>query len=253
MIFKNPDVADIPTLKKLWLEAFGDSDEFFMEFIKKGYHQKRCRIAEDNGKVVSVLYFFDCLCEDKKIAYIYGVTTDKKERGKGYSKALFSDTHKYLEENGYSGAILVPSEDPLFTFYENLGYKTATFVDLITLTKSQQPPISLKKINKSEYAALRRKFLTAGSVIQENENLDFLECFENFYTANGVLLAAHIKDGTLYTQEFLGAKALLPSVLAYFNADKGIFRTVGTSRPFAMYHPFYKNSPKPTYFGLAFD
>ncbi len=253
MIFKNPLFTDIPQLRSLWLEAFGDSEEFFMDFLKNGYHYKRCRVAVENEKIVSALYFFDCLCEDKKIAYIYGVATRNQERGKGYCKALFLDTHSYLKENGYYGAILVPSTEELFSFYEKLGYRTATFVDIINVRKTACTPIKLQKIDKQEYALLRRQLLPIGSVIQENENLDFLDCFEDFYTADGVLLTAHIKDNILYAQEFLGDTASLPSVLASLNIEKGIFRTIGSGRPFTMYYPFYENSPKPAYFGLAFD
>lgn len=253
MIFKNPTFTDIPSLKNLWLEAFGDSEEFFMLFLKNGYHYKRCRVAVENGKIVAALYFFDCYIEDKKIAYIYGVATDKQERGKGYCRKLIVDTHEHLKENGYYGALLVPGSERLFSMYEKFGYKTATYVDKVTVSANIKPLSNIRKIEKDEYQRLRRAFLPQGAVLQENENLDYLSQFEDFYTDGNFLLAAHIKDNTLYAQEFLGDKELLPFIVSSLSAETGVFRTKGDSIPFSLYCPFYDNSPKPVWFGLAFD
>ena len=204
-------------------------------------------------KLVAALYFFDCYIEDKKIAYIYGVATDKQERGKGYCKELIANTHEYLKENGYYGAILVPGSENLFSMYEKFGYKTATYVDKITVSSNGKPLSDIRKIEKEEFKNLRRTFLPQGAVLQEEENLDYLSQFEDFYTDGTFLLSAHIKDNTVYAQEFLGDNKLLPFIVSSLSAEKGVFRTKGDSIPFSMYYPFYDNSPKPVWFGLAFD
>ncbi|MBO7217419.1 MAG: GNAT family N-acetyltransferase, partial [Clostridia bacterium] len=222
MIFKNPTFTDMANLKNLWIEAFGDSDEFYASFLKSGFHASRCRLAEEENEILSALYFFDCLLEDKKIAYIYGVATKKQARNRGIAKKLLIDTHEYLKENGYYGALLVPSEKSLFPFYEKLGYKTATKNNTVTVSDNFSDPSKLKKINGEEYAALRRKYLPRGGVIQENENIEYLETLEELYCSKDFIFAAHIEGDTLYASEFLGDTAQLGNITAAFKVKKGV-------------------------------
>lgn len=253
MTFKNPTFCDIPKLSALWQEAFGDTNEFIYKFFKTVYHDKRCCIEEENGQILSALYVLDCYSGDKKLAYLYAVATKKEHRGKGACRRLIEDTHEYLKANGYDGAILVPGNEELFSLYEKLGYTLATYIDEITVSAENKLSPDLKAIGKEEYQKLRRELLPCDAVLHTDENIAFLETFEELYSADGVLLSAHIKDNTLYAAEFFGDTSLLPSVTFAIGAEKGVFRTVGSDKPFSMYYPFNDDLPKPSYFGPAFD
>lgn len=253
MIIDSPMISDIPSLKSLWREAFGDTEEFLASFFTTAFNTKRCRCVKVDGTVKAALYWFDCSYKGERLAYIYGVATAKDYRGRGLSRALMEDTHRHAESLGYMGAILVPGSKGLFSFYERLGYKTCSFVSEFICSASSTKA-ELRQIDADEYAKLRRAFLPKDSVIQENENLKFLQIQADFYTGDDFLLTAKCEGNTLYGVELLGNTHTAPSVVAAFECTKGQFRTPGDNKPFAMYRPLHnKNTLPPTYFGLAFD
>lgn len=121
------------------------------------------------------------------------------------------------------------------------------------------PVIHLCKLNKSEYALLRRQYLPADSIFQEKENLDFLETQTQFFYMNNdsldenCLLAATKHGDVLHVAELLGNTKYLPQILQYFKCSSGTFQIPGNDIPFAMWLPFIEFSTQPHYFGFAFD
>ena len=93
--------ADYPTreqtegLCKLWQEAFGDNDAFLDAFWSTAFSSDRCRCITVDGEVAAALYWFDCRCENKPMAYLYAVATARSHRGKGLCKALMESTHTH--------------------------------------------------------------------------------------------------------------------------------------------------------------
>ncbi len=240
-------------LRALWQEAFGDSDEFLDTFFRTAFSYDRCRTLTVNGELAAVLYWFDCTLCGEKIAYIYAVATAKKHQRKGLCRTLTENTHEHLKALGYSGAILVPASDRLFEFYERLGYKTCSYIEEFECTACDTA-IDIQKIRLQEYALLRRTFLPETGVIQENENLDFLKTQAEFFKGDGFLLAARNTGDTLYGVELLGNTQATPEITAAFGCKSGKFRTLGGTRPFAMYHSLNgKDIPYPIHFGFVFD
>ena len=134
-------------------------------------------------------------------------------------------------------------ETHLFEMYESMGYQTCSTVSEFSC-RSNSAPVMLKEIDPEEYAILRREFLPAGSVLQENENLKFLSAITKLYTGDGFLYADDA--------ELLGNTDAAPGILAALGKDSGLFRCPGDQLPFAMYLPLDSNDA-PSYFGLAFD
>lgn len=238
----------ITKLKKLWKQAFGDTDAFIDTFFSVAYCPDRCGYLTEDGQLVAMLYWFDCDYQGNKIAYLYAVATDETHRGKGFCRRLMEKTHKQLQSQGYSGAILVPAEG-LFCMYEKLGYRTCSYVTESTCVAGVSVP--LRPITAEEYATFRRQYLPENGVIQEGAALDLLAETAYFYAGDGFVLTASVEDGTAYVPELLG-HADPTGITAALGAETGKFRTPGKSIPFAMYLSF-DGSPAPGYFGLALD
>ena len=122
MNIDQPQTRDLPGLRQLWQEAFGDGDAFLDAFFQTGFAPSRCRCLYFSGDLAAALYWFDCTWENKKVAYLYAVATKKAYRGRGLCTALMEDTHRHLQDLGYHGAALVPGNEKLFTLYEKMGY-----------------------------------------------------------------------------------------------------------------------------------
>lgn len=252
MIIDFPRQKHIPMLRDLWKEAFGDSDEFLNAFFQTAFSKRRSRCVIANEQIAAALYWFDCRYLDRRVAYIYAVATKKAWQGKGLCKQLMADTHALLREKGYVGVVLVPREASLFDFYRKIGYQTTCYTQKIHCVAANQA-MSLRKIEKEEYAALRSFMLPIGGVIQPDENIDFLETQFDFYAGEDLLLAARADHGVLRCTELLGDASKFSMAIRSLDCERGEARSVGQNAPFAMCFSFDEALPPPTYFGLAFD
>lgn len=248
-----PLAPQIPGLYRLWQDAFHDSPEFLHAFHTTAFHPDRCRCVTLNGQVVAALYWFDCLYMSKPVAYLYAIATAQSFRRQGICHHLLKDTHRHLAKLNYQGTILVPGNKSLFQLYESMGYHTCSQIHEFCCPRGRAS-VPLSCITGTEYATMRKMLLPEGGVIQEKENLHFLQTQAHFYAGPGFVLAARPEKNILYGIELLGNKAVAPGIVRSFDCSSGTFRTPGCGTPFAMYHPLTTDSlPPPSYFGLAFD
>lgn len=253
MNIDKPKPTQIPALRHLWKEAFGDTDAFLDTFFSIAFSEERCRLVTIEADVAAALYWFDCLYMNQSISYVYAVATATAYRGQGICHKLMTDTIQHLKKLDYTGALLVPGSKALFSFYESMGFQTCSSVKKIDCDAACDG-IDIKRIDRNTYQKLRRQYLPTGGVIQEKENLTFFQTMSNFYTGPDFLLAAYTKNDLLYGTELLGNTAAAPNIVKALDCEKGSFRTPGEGTAFAMYLPFGPDSlPAPTYFGLAFD
>lgn len=252
MIINSPKSEDVPRLRELWQQAFGDTDDFLNDFFSLAFSPNRCRCVWEQDRLAGMLYWFDCAYSGQKMAYLYAVATDKACQNRGLCRVLMENTHRHLAQSGYHSAILVPGSETLFRFYEKLGYRTATRIREFTCRAGDEPT-PLRQISQEEYAALRRQRLPQGGIVQEDSALALLEAQSGFYAGDGLLLVAAQDGSKVVCSELLGPPEAVPGVLAALGAEVGTFRTPGSEKPFAMYLPLSPDAQKPAYFGLALD
>ena len=247
-----PSQHHIPALRRLWQEAFGDTDVFLDSFFRTAFSPDRCRCVLDGDSVAAVLYWFDCRVKEQKLAYIYAVVTNPAFRNRGLCRSLMADTHALLTRRGYSGTVLVPQKESLRAMYAGMGYENIGGLQELRCAAGGAG-FALRAIGPAEFAALRRNLLPDLSVVQEGENLLFLSEQAQFYTGQNFLLAAYGEKETLHGIELLGDCAAAPGILKTLGYSWGQFRMPGKERPFAMFHSLTDGAEKPEYFGFAFD
>ena len=248
-----PSPDRIPQLRALWREAFGDTDEFLDIFFTTAFSPQRCRSIIEGERVVAALYIFDCEYESGRIAYIYAVATAASHRGRGLCRTLMDETHCQLKDLGYAGCILVPGSEALFELYRKMGYNVCSRINSLEVN-AESYPINIRAISTEEYAALRRRYIPHGGVIQEKENLRLLKAQASFYAGDDFVLAIQNRKDTLYSPEMLGNIDRAPAIVHALGCSKGKFRVPGEQKPFAMYLPLCdQDVDAPSYFGLAFD
>ena len=252
MFVNYPQPQDIPALRQLWQEAFGDDDAFLDKFFSTGYHENRCRVIMRENRAAAALYWFDCQWEGKKLAYLYAVATAKVMQGQGLCRFLMEDTHQLVAEQGYAGTVLVPGSGELFQMYEKMGYRTATTIQEFSCEAGSEA-FPVVKISPAEYARLRKACLPEGGITQERAGLAFLGTYSQFYAGNGCLLCAIKDEQKLTVPEFLGDTSHIPGILRYLDCQNGTFRTPGPGKPFAMYRSLTGDTSAPNYLGHAYD
>lgn len=245
-----PRDTQIPGLRKLWQEAFGDTDAFIDHFFKTAYSPWCCRCVTLDGKVAAALYWFYCYVGEDRYAYLYAVATAKEFQGQGLCRELMQNVHKLLAEEGFAGAILVPADDGLRKMYAKMGYLPLSGMDSISC-EAGGTPVKLEQLSSDAYAVARRAYLGPEGVGQEGVGLKFLSGMAQFYQGEDFLLAAYTEGDALQGVELLGNKDSAPGILAALGVVRGSFRVPGET-PFAMVYPL-RPATKPDYFGLAFD
>lgn len=253
MIFKSPGQEQIPLLRCLWKQAFGDTEEYLDAFFGTAFLPERSLCAFDGEVLTGMLFWFDVSCEERKMAYLYAVATAPEYRGRGVCRQLMTRTQELLRARGYAGAMLVPVTDALRQMYASFGYSDCTGISE-TFCAAGTVPAPLHRIDTAEYARLRRQLLPAGGVVQEKENLALLETQVKFYRGADFLLAArHMEEGALFGTELLGNAAAAPGILLALGCPRGTFRTPGNKIPYAMFLPLEEGAQAPRYFGFSFD
>ena len=251
MTIDMPQKSQIPQLRSLWQQAFGDSDAFLDGFFATGFSENRCMCVTWNEAVVAALYWFDCSCNGKKLAYIYAVATDETFQGKGFCRSLMESTHRHLEKAGYWGAIVVPGDRGLFDLYEKLGYQGFCPKQLREVTAGESP-IAVQPLTPEAYFEKRNQQLPEGGVVQDIAALSYLSTFAGFYEADGCIFCGSGEDVFRF-QEFFGAEEKLPGILAGLQTGLGRVPCPGDGLNSAMFIPLTDSPEMPAYFGLAMN
>ena len=250
MIIEKCVPPDIPVLREIWKESFGDSDRFLDCFFDSHPVEDSLCVRMD-GRPVAVLYRFDCFYREKKLAYIYAVATDKAYRGRGLCRSLMGACHEALKASGYSGAVLVPGHEKLFSMYASMGYKS--FCPMTVTTASAGVPMPMERTDASEYFRFRNLYMPEAMITQDSASA-FLRCFTEFYRGEGLAVCVTRDVDTLLFQEFLGDPEKIGGVIAGLGAKEGIFRYPDPKgRDKAMYFSLDGTDLKDAYFGIFMD
>ena len=251
MEYNHPTKEQIPALWALWQEAFGDEDEYLDIFYSKAFSPSRCLCKTDeNGRVLAALYWFDCSLDGEKLAYVFGVAVAKSARGQGLCRNLLEATFACLQERGYLQAVLVPARAELYAMYEKLGFTCFGGVTEREIVAGKRAE-DIREISEEEYLLQRERYLPKGGVLQGEENVAFLAARTKLYAGDGFVMAYFPAER--FIVELLGGVEKAPQIACALGVKSLKYRTNGSGRRFAMYHPLREGVKPPNYFGLPFD
>ena len=153
---------DIPALKALWKQAFGDTDAEIDSFFKTVYPEATGFCAEEDGAVIAMLFALPLTLahgeEMQKAAYLYAVATDEAFRGRGVCRALMEFAERTLRKRYVSCLLLVPETEKLASYYETMGYVRQDSCTAQTL-HTDAPQGAAAVVTPQEYAGLRETLL----------------------------------------------------------------------------------------------
>lgn len=169
---------DIPSLKFLMKEIFGDHESFINLFFNYKY-ENNALIYEIDGEIVSFAFLLSAhiQIDNNKypITYLYACATKPEFRGKGYMKDILEEAYKIACSRNEVGIFLLPANESLYYFYEKNNF-TIYFHKTIVHYKPSQIQISTSLlssfsfINSKEYAQIRQKILLQDGAIHWDEN-----------------------------------------------------------------------------------
>jgi predicted N-acetyltransferase YhbS len=138
LYINNPVQEDVPKLKNLWLQAFGDTKRSIDLFFEKRFDTKLCFAAKVGEEVIAAAYVLPVNYGSEKAGYLYALATKTEFRRQG----IMGDLLKYVEYRskmaGCSHLFLYPAEEALYSYYEKQGYTSTGAEMVITESRSQE-------------------------------------------------------------------------------------------------------------------
>lgn len=204
MVYRRTDVSDIPQLRALFHDAFGDSEEDLNAFFAEIYPECDAFGAFDGEKLAAMVY---CLRQvlvpaQKKAAYFYAVATAEDYRGQGICRELLSFAEQSLKKQGVSCLILACETEELAQMYRKMGFSGAP------LAYEMPPRAAMQKIDALTYGGMRETLLAdAAHVRYSSAQLRFAERGAEFFSLEGFGCASvrTCADGTRKIIEWLEA------------------------------------------------
>ena len=250
--FCKPTAEDVPALRELWKDAFGDEDDYLDVFYSTAFAPERsiC-LRTDDGAAQAALYWFDCGLRGEKIAYIFGVAVAKTLRGNGLCREMMAAALSCLKAEGYKGVALVPARTELYAMYEKLGFQKFGGVTE-RLVKAGDTPAVLRRLDADEYVSLRKQYLPEGGVEQGGENVAFLAARTELYTGDDFVFSFVPGMGE-FVVELLGNTEKAPKIVRALGREELTVRMPGDEKDFAVYQALDEGVAFPKYFGIPFD
>lgn len=248
MIIDNPSPRHIPALRHIWQQAFGDSDRFLDAFFETGFSYDRCRCVFRENEPVAAVYLFDCQWQGKTIAYLYALAVEESHQKQGLSRLLLADTHAWLQQRGYSGAIMEPATESLMVYYERLGYRRFGGRSEQEFSAGELPAEAVQ-LGDLGYEQARDRLLPENAVRQAGAFTKMLHTQAEFYGCEDFVAAVSRSESRIY--EFLGDIRHIPGLLKQLNIKKAAVR-LPQGKPTAVYLSF-SGEDIPGYFGLPMD
>lgn len=260
--------TEIPALKALWKEAFGDDDACIDLFFDTAYAPEGVFVVrEDDAVQAMACYFPVTICAQQRgwsAAYLYAVATDKGARGRGFCGRLLRHAEEFLAPRGVKALLLVPGAPSLREFYMRYGFSPFS-----TVCTREGAAIAVEaqaeEISPPEYLMLREEFLAArGYVSSPVPMLEFQARMAKLYGGallrlpqGGCACVAKDGDGRAVIYELLSAEGEASDAsLAAQTVGASCYtaRMPGESEPFAMVK-WLTTKPElpPIYLGIALD
>ena len=132
--------SDLPSLKALWQEVFGDSDDVVNFFFDYAADLNNAYVYKDGDRCVSAFYLIDAPILEgnasKKAKYLYAAATLPEYRKQGIMSEMIKYAIYRLKFSGYDYLYLYPADEKLYSYYQNLGF-TPVFKDRVYDIKSE--------------------------------------------------------------------------------------------------------------------
>lgn len=217
--------TDIPQIKNLMNSVFGDEESFLIRFFNL-FYQDNVLIAEANNCIVSMAFLLpnNIMIQGQlfPITYLYACATHVEYRGKGLMSRIISKAYEDVCKKGELGLILLPANESLYHYYENLGFKNSFFFDEILFSQEENiaPNVNssfkIEKITAETYYQLRNITLTTElSIFNPLQYFLFMEMtpeeneqgFYLIYSQNEPIAICYLSK----VNTILRVKELLPS------------------------------------------
>ena len=124
-MFRKAQQSDLSALVKLFVQAFGGSEQFAQMVMERFAGLENVFVAQQGEAIAASLCAVPVTLKGVQGVYYYGVCTDPEWRGKGIMTDLMKAAEEQLKAEGAQFAVLIPASASLFDFYAQRGFQKA--------------------------------------------------------------------------------------------------------------------------------
>lgn len=207
---------DVPEVRQIWKECFGDSDSYMNNFFAFPFKWENTIVAKCNQKCIGALQLFphDFVINGKthKSMYVGGVSVLPEYRRIGVCKNLMLYAEQYMLDNDVAISFLVPFS---FAFYEKMGYECISYLSefsgpvesLASFVLENKAESAINVSLKEAYTQYAKQFplyLKRDISRYQNEILPLLENHSVYALPNDLgYIIYEIKKGTFIATEIV--------------------------------------------------
>lgn len=277
-------LADIPRLRTLWTQAFGDDEGYIDNFFDTYYQPHTVLLLEQDGAAQAMTAWFDTTLVlprvgEYRTAYLYAVATDPQRRGQGLATRLLAGVDAWMQKLDIPLISTVPAEPSLHNFFARHG-----FAEYFTHQQLRWNPddttatsvlgAAVQQIDAAQYGVLRGQLLcNTPHIALPQRALEYQAgCCRasggglyrvDIGTETAALCAEEMEDGQLLVKELLCPAQMRQVTLSAFARHvtnfSGIYRVAGAGEKFGMLKSAFPERTIPkfiqntAFLGLAFD
>ena len=126
---KNPDFNLMKKIVEIEQEAFEGAGNVDLWIIKALIRYGMVFVVEEADEIVCIIEYMQVF--NKKSLFLYGISTLKKYRHKGYANYILKETEKILKDFGYKEIELTvaPENKIAIDLYKKHGYVQEKFLE----------------------------------------------------------------------------------------------------------------------------
>ena len=189
---------------RLWLENFGDSEEFVRFYFDRKYDDRHALLYEAGGEATAAALMLPYRLRwqggSLDAAYISGACTRREARNRGIMSELLREGFRQMYERGTELTFLIPAEGWLFDYYGRMGYGTV-FRQAYAAWEAADAPASERVGAVTAYAGIEETpveeahayftgQLEKKACFVEHDRRDFQAVVEEHYLSGGKLFLA---------------------------------------------------------------
>ncbi len=260
---------DLPALKSLWADCFGDKEEYIEGFFSLLPRLGTAISAVYEGRVCGSAYILEDMqlsAADgpRPVALIYAVAVDESCRSLGIGAGLVRKAAALAKLRGAEHIVTLPAEPSLYGWYERVaGFECGLYRQEKLLETMDMGVV--KRISAQEYSGLReerlagRAHIVYGSAAMKLQEALCEAYSGGFFSCAGAIAAAYRADGLGIMQELLCPEGMDEEVFAAaigfeLGAEDVKLLTPGDENNGSPYLASLDGSlPEDCYWPLAFD
>lgn len=191
-------------LAQLWQVCFHEPGRYPDYFLNNYFRPEDCLVYRVSGKIAAAVYLLPAGVSDGKkpvqAHYIFAAGTLPQFRSRGFMASLLAYAALYGAKRGDRYSVVLPADQPLYSFYERNGYFDYYKIRLVQIPRGRLEDLAPEKTSpgkvlaaSSELNQLRNSILSrrTGSVLWSTKRFHFTV---NFGAAYGDELVCSEKE-----------------------------------------------------------